>query len=322
MPLKYSKGFKVTIGIIVGILGFLLFLLLVGFIIDCFTTPALKRAGDDALKDLMTYRQDEPGNAWNYYSAAIEEAKGIKSGRDWYKYLDGKIEITPEISKVIKDNKGAIEKIKEGAKKDYCAIPYDYAKGITVKIPDFMTLRKVVEIICMRSLQELERGQTENALDDIITVVTVGKHISSNAPRLLDQMLGMVFFNKGLDVFEFGLSAGEFDTSQLQKFTKLLSMLEKDLPRLSYALDGYMNAMKVSFGKLPFYKAGDSFLFLDFYNRKPGFFDIILGRFHCWRYFFSSKLSLLRSFKFMNRIVAETQEAENRETTIKKILIL
>ncbi|GAJ22062.1 unnamed protein product, partial [marine sediment metagenome] len=68
---RFSKGFQVIICIIGSLVGLILLLFVLGLITDWFTHPSIERAGKEALKDLMSLKRDEPGNAWNYYSAAI-----------------------------------------------------------------------------------------------------------------------------------------------------------------------------------------------------------------------------------------------------------
>lgn len=312
MALKFSKPFKIIISIIVAILGIMVFLLLIGYLIDCLTHPSLKTAGVESLEYLMSLQKDDPGNAWDYYSAAIEKSKGVQSDKTWERYLDCAIEITPEILQTIKDSEETIKEIKEGAKQDFCSIPYDYKKGVAIEIPDFMTLRRITEIMCMKSLRELEIGQTEEAHNEILTVATVGKHIASGSPQILDQMIGNVLLAKALNVLEIALSSREFENSELEIISQSLSEIEKNWPMLSSALDGDIRQVKISFASHAFYKPVDSYLLLMYsYGQKPLFFEKLIGRFLCWRYFFSIKLALLRSFIFINTVISEMQIIEN-----------
>jgi len=315
MSKKLSKEFKWIISIIGSTVGLFIFLLLVGFIVDCCTYPVLKKAGDEAQKTLMSSVKDEPGNGWDYYSSAIEKSKNIKSDWIWYKYLDGETEITPEIEKVIKENKDAIDKVKEGSKQGFCSIPYDYSKGKAVKIPDFMSLRRITEITCMKSLMELEGAENEKALDDILSVAAVGKHIANSSPNLLNQMIGFVFLNQAMKVLKIGLSADAFSEHELRIISESLRRTEMTFPMLASGLDGEKEQWQISLANRSLYKSVGDFAQLFFYENKiPSIFERIVFRFYCWRYLFSPRLASLRSFDYIDYIVSQMQIIENNYT--------
>ena len=319
MAKSLSKGFKWTIGIIGSAVGLLLFLLLIGFIVDLCTYPALKKIGNKALKSLIVYNRNEPGNAWNYYSAAIEKSKNIPSAIVSYKYLDGSTEITQEMLQSFKDYEDAIIELKEGARQKYCSIPYDYSKGVAVKIPNFMALRKIGEITCARGLYELENDNTKLAIDDVLTVADVGKHIANSAPNLLNQMIGIVFLSQAMKVLKIGLSSNLFNRDELEKISKKLSGIEKDFPLLSAGLDGEKKQLEISFGNRSAFKSMRSLADLFFYeNKMPSVFEHIVFRLFCWRYLFSPRLAAFRGFKFMDYIVSRMRELETSYEQINK----
>jgi len=263
----------------------------------------------------MVYNRNEPGNAWDYYSAAMEKSKNIKLTIILERYLGGSSGITPEILQSIKDNEDAIEKFKEGARQKFCSIPYDYSKGVGIKIPDFMTLKRITEITCMKSLMELENGKNEKTLDDILSVAVVGKHIANSAPNVFNQMIGIVFFGQAMKVLKTGLSADVFNLTELNVVSDSLSSLEKSFPMLASGLDGEKKLWKISVANLPFYESENGFAGLFFYeNKMPSVFEHIVFRFYCWRYLFSPRLAALRSFKYMDNIVDGMKELENSYT--------
>ncbi len=325
---RFSKGFQVIICIIGSLVGLILLLFVLGLITDWFTHPSIERAGKEALKDLMSLKRDEPGNAWNYYSAAIEKYKDIKPDKIPYRYLEGKIEITPNVIKIIEESKDIIGIIKEGTKQDFCSIPYNYEKGVAADIPDFMSLRRTTDIICAKSLSELEMGHTEEALDNIFSVATVGKDIAAGAPVLISQMIGTVIFLQVNHVLEIGIASGVFNSSELETISEFLDEIERFWPMLSTALDGETKSLKITLSQS--YRNFETSLPVWWSNIKIRFYAEFAARFFCWRYIFSPKRATLCSIRLMDSIINELKEMESEtvkmtikeETDIKAIDLL
>ncbi|TES93458.1 MAG: hypothetical protein E3J87_02295 [Candidatus Cloacimonadota bacterium] len=314
MARRSSKTFRVIIGIIVAIVGLTLLVLLIGVIVDKVTQPSIKRAGDEALEYLTNLKRDEPGNAWDFYSLAIEKSRDIKSDKILSRYLNGNIEVTQEIMKTILDNLEIIEKIMEGARQEFYSYPYEYEKGAEAELPDYMSLRKAVSVTCAKAFYDLENGRTDASLNGLFSVMIVGKHIASGAPMLIDQMIGIVIVDKALKVLEIGISSGTFNDSQLESIAEFLVDLEKHWPLLSTALDGDSKTMKISFAKS---QKGYSSLFFGSESESK-FIRVFVFRFICWRHFFSPKLSFLRGFKYMEDYISELKEIEEESMKWEK----
>lgn len=317
MTLRFSKSFKITISFILSIVGVILFLLIIGFTVDCFTYPSLKRTGNEALEDLKSLRIDKPGNAWDYYSIAIEKSRNIKPDKMRIGYIRGKIEITPEIIKAIEVNTDAIREIKEGARQDFCSVSFNYKKGLSVDIPDFTTLKRITEILCVNSLRELEEGNAEEALNDIFTVATVGKHLASVAPTVLDQMVGGVLISQALSVLRIGVSSSVFNKNELKKVAQFLDEMEKDWPPLYQALDTQTKLLKITIANITLSRTLEIVL-LPHHQKKPSIFLKSLVRLVYWRYLFSPRLAFLKNFEFFDTIISEMQEIESTSSKVIK----
>jgi len=316
VSIKLSKDFKFMVRVIVSIFGLFVFFIIVGFVVDCCTYPAMKRIGNKALESLISQSKKKSGNAWDYYLSAIEMSENIESNKMLEMYLDDRIEVTPEIKGVIKASEAAIKKMKQGSKMTYCSIPYDYEKGLKLKIPDFLTLRNLVKILCVESLHKIRNGETEEGISDLLCVMNLGKHIECAAPLLLDQMIGSFYISEALKVLKIGLSTGLFNDDELKQIHSSLAQVEEDLPFLSTALEGEEKKIKVSFAHFSIWKTSRVILLMSSEGaEKPLVFEKLGLRLSCWRYFFSPRLAAVKSFGFMDKVVQRMKEIENKSNS-------
>ncbi len=311
MSKKLSKDFKFMLRVVIFMLGLFVFLLAVGIGVDCCTYRVLKRAGNEAYESLVSQSGTKSRNAWDYYLSAIAMSKNIESNKMLEMYLDSKIETTPEIKGVMKAAETAIKKIRQGSAMTYCSIPYNYKKGLELKIPDFVTLRNLVRIMCVESLYKIRNGRTEEGVSDLLCVMKLGEHIECAAPLLLNQMIGSFYISEALKVLKIGLSIGLFNDDELKQIYSSLTQIEEDLPFVSAALEGEEKKIKVSFAHLSIGQTSKLILLRSSQGtEKPFFFERLKLRLSCWRYLFSPRFAAVKSFGFMDKVVERMKEIE------------
>jgi len=309
MRRRFSKTFKIVIGIIASLVVLILLVFVIGWITDLISKPSIRKAADEARLYFVSLKRDEPGNAWDYYSEAVKKCKTIETGEILGKYRDGRKEATPAVMKVILDNLDVIEKIEEGAKQDYYCYPYDYEKGILIEFPDFMSFRKAAELVASKSLYDLENGRTDVALDELFSVMTFGKQIATGAPMLIDQMMGTIVVDRALKILEMGIASGTFSEGQLENISEFLDDLEKHWPMLAYAFGSEVKLSQLSLGA----NAGkDVVSTVVWGNEKSGggFVRMFLLRLLCWRSFFSPYRSIHKSLAFMEAFSSDLEKIE------------
>ncbi|GAJ12491.1 unnamed protein product, partial [marine sediment metagenome] len=169
---------------------------------------------------------------------------------------------------------------------------------------------------------------TEEALDNIFSVATVGKDIAAGAPVLISQMIGTVIFLQVNHVLEIGIASGVFNSSELETISEFLDEIERFWPMLSTALDGETKSLKITLSQS--YRNFETSLPVWWSNIKIRFYAEFAARFFCWRYIFSPKRATLCSIRLMDSIINELKEMESEtvkmtikeETDIKAIDLL
>ncbi len=147
-------------------------------------------------------------NAWENYKKATElyvkPAPEIKrlvertsSKRIAYKKLS---DLSPAermlVEKWINDNQSAWEEFVAGSRKRYCWVKYSgLHEGdewiITMMSPPLHGLRQMGKQGIWRARMVMEKGKTQRALEDCLTVVRVGKHWQKPASTVTEQFVGI-----------------------------------------------------------------------------------------------------------------------------------
>ena len=314
MARRASSFFKILISIVGIIIGVILLIFIIGIICDKSTESSIQKAGDESLEYLGSLKRNEDGNAWDFYSIAIEKSRDIKSDRTLSQYLEGDKEIIAEILEVISNNQEVIDNIREGARQDYYSYSYNYEEGVAIVFPDFLVLRRAVDITCIKALYDLENGRNEIALDGIFSVIIVGNHIASGAPVLLDQMIGSVIADKALKIVEIGISSSTFNDRQTEDISEFLNDMDRHWPLFSTAMDGETKLLKISFAKLQ--KDFESLFSGWWDNIEITFLRKLAVRAFCWKYFFSPKRATQCSIKFMDGIISQIDEIERKTLSL------
>ena len=76
-----SRIFRLFLGLFIILLGFIVVVSVIGWIGDKSIESKIVADRENALEDLNSLKRHDPGNAWEYYSQAIEKAEKIKSDR-------------------------------------------------------------------------------------------------------------------------------------------------------------------------------------------------------------------------------------------------
>jgi hypothetical protein len=332
MAKRFSRILKGAIGIVIVLLVLVAVVNIAGLIGDRSIAGDVSKAGRDALQYFADLQKDGKGNAWDYYVRAMDAAEGISSDRELMRYLDGEEEPSFKLMTEILDNLLIIAQIKEGARQDYCAIPLAYEEGINAELPEYVALRRVVSITCVKALYDLEHGRNEEALDLLFSALMVGKHVASS-PMIIDQMVGFALVGRALKVLEIGIASRGFNQRQLEEIAGFLDDMEKHWPPLANAISGELKLNRISFAK-----HGQNVTSLMVMGNEgieeSGFIRTFVLRILCWRDWFSPIRSIHKSFLFFEELhetlsdyedllldetIGKELEAEKRSTIEKKI---
>jgi hypothetical protein len=314
MRRRSSAVFRFFLIFFIIIIGFWGVVSLIGWIGDKSFERKILADGENAQKELNSLLRTGPGNAWEFYSRAIEKARSIKSDRTLSRFLDGDEEIVAEVLEVIKNHQEVIDNIREGARQDYYSYPYKYEQGIAIENPEYLILRRGIDITCIKALYDLENGRSEIALDLLFSVMMVGKHLSTDSPLPYDQLMGFSFIHKAAQVLGIGISAGAFNEHQLEEISVFLADLEIHWPAVATTLKNDLNLVRVTYGYL--HPAVGDLLFSD--DVEATFLRRFILRLMCWRYLFSPKKALYSSSGMFEEVINDLENIENEEVDTKE----
>jgi hypothetical protein len=308
-----SRGFKITMGIIGIVIGFILMVMIIGAIGDASARGRLEEIRSSSLVFLESHIRTEQGNAVKYFAEAAEYAKDVTV--DFYPYLDGESEISPELTKVVLDNLDAIARIEQGAKMEFHSYPYEYQKGASAELPDYFDLSKAIKLTCAKALFDLEHGRSDQSLDALLNVIQAGKLIASGTPVLFDVAIGNSFANQSLKVLHLGLASGVYDQEQVELIGASLARFESEWPQVGLSLEGEVCGLAVIFFDVLKNPAGVLQMGQLLSNSFGDVFRLFIFRLMCWKYFFSPARMYLSGHESMNAIVSEFNELEKMSLT-------
>lgn len=303
-----SKPFKVSIGVIATILGCFFLSIVIGYTVDILILPRLKSMGKESQEN---FNQVTIGNenAWTYYKDAIQSSQGITTSQPRIRYIRGEIEITPGIKHSLLENQEALTLLIAGSKKESSPLPVLFENRGSYKTIDLDSLRLIVELLCVRSLVEMEKGNVASSLEDLFAAFAIGKHISAEAPTVIDQITGGVVLSQSLRVLTIGLSSGAFETDELKNISVFLRDLETTLPPVNTALNKQMKLLKITISHRPISDILYIIL-IPHHQKKPSILLKFFVRLLYWRYLFSPRYAFLQNFRFYDSIILEMKDIE------------
>lgn len=109
-------------------------------------------------------------NAARFYMAAIElvdfKWHGILPGeKDFYKLFKEKRE---EFQKELAKNNVVVELLIEAYNKPKCRFNLDYEEGYEMRVPNFIHIRNIAQMMAVKAYEELENNEIQKAIDDCV----------------------------------------------------------------------------------------------------------------------------------------------------------
>ncbi|MCK4575210.1 hypothetical protein KAU34_02245 [candidate division WOR-3 bacterium] len=295
---------KRVLTFIIVIFGVFLLPQIIGPVVDRITYPQLKKEAEKALQYFDEVSVDDTSNAWFYYSRAGEQFDDSAWHKEVYQYIDGKIEITPHILSAIRENKQALELLRDGTKCDFCKIPYNPEIWAPSSFSmSSSNLDEIVDIAYAQSLFNLENMNNEKAIADIFSIMTISEHVASNG-HAIDYMMGCWFFYQSYKLLKMGLESGVFDEVQLEIISNKLKVFEEEWPKFARVLE---------------IEAKSTLMMLS-ESRKEitarQFMAMMFLRYINWKHFFSFNFAILGGYRFMNELSDELEEKEDIDSLI------
>ncbi len=179
-------------------------------------------------------------NAWLNYEKAIElsvepseELKKMAAFKNYKEatYINfGNLTEAEqkEIRKWVRDNEAAWREFVQGSLKKYCYREYEVDSSnkdkwlFGVLLPHLAPLRNLVKASIWRSRISLGQGHIDQAMEDCLVVVRVGRHIQKNIGTILEQLVGLAISRVGGDEILYIAAKSNLSAIELKKFQQQL----------------------------------------------------------------------------------------------------
>lgn len=144
----------------------------------------------------------------------------------------------------------SVEELRRASRRPYSRFPVEYAADNpgNIMLPHLGAGRKVVLLLRLRAIAELQAGQSDKALADVLLALRIGESFSTE-PLLISQLVRIAVFNLALQPIYEGLAQHRWSDAQLLT-------LSAELGRPDF-LTGYGLAMR---GELAFATGAIEFL--------------------------------------------------------------
>jgi len=212
--------------------------------------PLITNIYIDELNRMVRMTEDESLNAAPFYNKAAElYKKTIQDSNTVDDLLLKKYDqVTPEqkqtIEKWLADNKEILDLVISGSKKPYYWQTYTEKNlELTCGLISLKELRNSTYSLRWRAQLNAEKGQFEDAFDDIKTSYLIGKHIKTNSATYIEQLVGISIKAVSVDTLRDILGHYQIDSTAL-------ATLQKDFEQLTINDDFAIDLKK---DKLVFY---------------------------------------------------------------------
>jgi hypothetical protein len=229
--------------------------------------------------------QPLPGNAWDEYNLALDEALTIKdhaNGTILLRFLSGDATVDRAmVVQQIADHPGILEHLRLGAQRSDGQYVYHWEHGTQMELPSLLATRLVALQALSHSKISLEGGRTQEAVDVLLDVLVFARDSATNG-TLLTGLIGDSVYAMAFDEMRELLLSGKLTRAQLADIEKKLEIVDGDFPDLGPTLSNETLASEVST--------------MDITGQDPSTWWT-LAKNGGWRYGFSSQRMTLAAFE-------------------------
>ncbi|MEK7486182.1 MAG: hypothetical protein AABZ60_17805 [Planctomycetota bacterium] len=130
------------------------------------------------------------------------------------------------IAKHLAQNEDAFKILRQGlAMKQFRYCP-DYTLGFNAKIPNLLGMRKITNLLMLKTLFHLENGESEEAIQSILEGFALS-HSFSNDPMLIMYMIQTALIRANIESLEHLLNRMDISEKNNLEFSSLLQSLEE-----------------------------------------------------------------------------------------------
>ncbi|MEK7482859.1 MAG: hypothetical protein AABZ60_00855 [Planctomycetota bacterium] len=135
-------------------------------------------------------------------------------------------EVKIAIGKHLVQNEEALKLLRQGlAMKQFRYCP-DYTEGVNAKITPFLGMRKMINLLKLKTLFHLENGESEDAVQSVLEGFALAQSFS-NDPMLIMNTIQMALIQFNIESLEYVLNRMDISEKNILDLSSLLQTLEE-----------------------------------------------------------------------------------------------
>jgi hypothetical protein len=176
-----------------------------------------------------------PGNAWDEYTIAINEATSWTedpNGRNLGHFLNDDPETDRAlVDRMLASHAAVLDHLRAGAQRLNGQHPYQWERAEKMQMPSLAGARILSRLALAQSKVLLERGRTQEALDLLLDKLVFARDLRANGP-LLATLIGDAVYSLTFDEFKRLIASGKLTPAQLADLENKLEIADRDFPSL------------------------------------------------------------------------------------------
>jgi hypothetical protein len=177
-----------------------------------------------------------PGNAWDEYSAAEQQAVLLVSQKAVTDFLNTGWKVYPvEVRNILAQGENAIAHLHSGAQRSSGQYPYRWDRP---EPPDgFLSSHESLTLLAATKARVLlEQGHAREAAGVLIDLLTYAGDSARNS-TILPALVGVLVYHRGtFNEVDYLLNSGKLDREGMAQFAESLEALDRDFPSMGQAL--------------------------------------------------------------------------------------
>jgi hypothetical protein len=177
------------------------------------------------------YGETVPGNAWPGYSAALDEARKMRTVENLIRDVWGdspKADRT-QAEQVVALHGVLFDHLREGARRDSGALPLTWEEGWSLKTPNLYDAELLARFVTIAARTQAQRGNPAEAVLKILDLLQFARDLAANSTSKCAERSSILWSIATLELQELAFS-NEYPRSDLSGLDEALERLDHHLP--------------------------------------------------------------------------------------------
>jgi len=174
-----------------------------------------------------------PGNAWDEYSLALNEAATFTEDSNLIRFING--DPTADramVDRLLAAHKGIVDHISQGAQRSNGQYPYDWNSGSRMELPPLLFSRRAASLAIAQARVWKEAGRPQDAVALLLDVSQFSRDLAANGP-LLSHLIGVSLYSTTFGELRDLLLSGKLNNKELSDLARMLEIVDGNFPALA-----------------------------------------------------------------------------------------